>query len=151
MSERSKRKAAARQAAARQAARPAATAPSPAATAKVKPKKKGTKIQWTKEQRAKIISLTKENLERHNFKYYPRRRWHESMPSESSFWAEATVILPPIMPSTRPYPEERFRLKQPTVVGKYAEVVYGHTISPPAMKAPSKQASVDRLQQPSQS
>ena len=57
MSERSKRKAAARQAAARQAARPAATAQPPAATAKVKPKKKGTKIQWTKEQRAKIVPL----------------------------------------------------------------------------------------------
>ena len=71
MSEKSKRKAAKRfaTAAARQAARPAATAQPPAATAKVKPKKKDTKILWTKEQKAKIVPLTKANLEKHNFKY----------------------------------------------------------------------------------
>ena len=121
MSEKSKRKAAKRfaTAAARQAARPAATVQPPAATAKVKPKKKDTKILWTKEQKAKIVSLTKENLERHNSKYYPRRKHFDFLPTESSLWALETVPLPmPPSPTTRPYPEEPFRLQQPTVVDR---------------------------------
>ena len=125
MSEKSKRRAAKRiaTAAARQAARPAETAQPPAATAKAKPKKKGTKIVWTKEQKAKIVPLTKANLEKHNFKYYPRRKEFDFLPTQSSVWALETVPLPfmqspPPSPTTRPYPEEPFRLQQPTVVGR---------------------------------
>ena len=86
--------------------------------------KKGTKIVWTKEQKAKIVPLTKANLEKHNFKYYPRRKVFDFLPTESSHWALETVPLPwamqspPPSPTTRPYPEEPFRLQQPTVVGR---------------------------------
>ena len=104
MSEKSKTRAAARaaKAAKKQAAKKqAATAEKQAATAKkqaatvetqaASAQKKTTKVRITKRKAVEIGALTEDNLRRHNFKYYPKKRLVDGEPTVSSEWAKETV------------------------------------------------------------
>ena len=64
-----------------------------AATAAALQQKKMTKVQLTRAQKIEIGELTEENLKRHNFKYYPRKRLADDLQSFSSMWAQSTVSL----------------------------------------------------------
>ena len=64
-----------------------------ATAAALKGKEKKTRVAITKTKMLEIGELTEENLRRHNFKHYPRKRLSSALPSFSSEWAQSTISL----------------------------------------------------------